>query len=740
MAMRNWFLLSIFIVTTAARSYAAPDAGFKELHPRPTGYAESGAVSDGPKLSFSSADEFAGVTYDIKAEFPKGDGPAFIVDKVLVNGSPAKDFVVSNEGAFSGGKLVHATEDFSIGVFANWTPNTKYEIKVEGKAESGERIQLAAADTAPERRGKAGISFQSPSEEFPYHYVTLRIPKEIAEPGKVKLVEIDGKKWRDARFFNSGKKHPAKTASGGEVEGESYDGIVEGSRDFRVTAPLSWQNNSTHKMRVVVTTDAGADQVFEDEGSAPGSGGQWSADWPHSASLIVEETAGLPREQEPVHVMVGVFADDITKPENEIRVITLDPTHPKAGQDGWLVAPAQVTNVTVWRDERLLKSEEKDPESGALVHRYDATTTVELVFYADVAAYEKKIYLIVYGNPNATKQEVTGDLKVTKGDRLSQTVENGSYSYFLSVNSGSVETITIRGDGEPVVLEHKLETNGAIHWNPDLYSPPTPWVHISDWETPIYNQITGPLFHRTRRYAPLPHMDSANASVSYSFYANKPYLLISSYMEVNKDMFVQALRNAEVVFNHATLKEFVWQNALGQLQTMDVESARKHPIHALEIPADTPWMALVNREKKVGFASIQLAYLNGNKFGQPPSEAQPYFYVQNGPWVYWSRPIVYPFGGNNFTRMMPVRAGSFYADTNAWIPFRFAKGDDPFADIKRFQKQLTNPLRVHEWAATDDRTPETWVMPILTMPFDEGVAGAVSGHKDASKDEKEKKE
>mgnify|MGYP003445932265 FL=1 len=45
------------------------------------------------------------------------------------------------------------------------------------------------------------------------------------------------------------------------------------------------------------------------------------------------------------------------------------------------------------------------------------------------------------------------------------------------------------------------------------------------------------------------------------------------------------------------------------------------------------------------------------------------------------------------------------------------------------QKLLTNPLRVHEWAATNHRTPGTWVMPILTMPFDEGVAGAVSGHK-----------
>jgi hypothetical protein len=43
---------------------------------------------------------------------------------------------------------------------------------------------------------------------------------------------------------------------------------------------------------------------------------------------------------------------------------------------------------------------------------------------------------------------------------------------------------------------------------------------------------------------------------------------------------------------------------------------------------------------------------------------------------------------------------------------------------------------IHEWMATDARTPDKWVMPILTVPFNEGVPGAVSGHK---QDKEEKK-
>ena len=719
-----------------ALAHAGDATPFSALQPRPSGFTEPNAPPGPLKLDFSGESETAGVTYDVVAHFPKGTSP-FRVETVKVNDIPAEQFLVANQGILNGHHVVNGNEDFTVSVYANWQPSTEYTVTVEGTAESGERVQVAAAEKAPDKRGDTSMSYDGPTVEFPYHHVALNVSAEILAAGKVKSVAVDGKKSRDLRYFNSGKSRLQMYKKDGPAAGENYDGIVDGTRNFRVTAPLSWLNGSMHSMQLTVVDDAGKETVYSAEAAAPASGGYWSADWPHSLSLVVEETAGLTREQEPVHAMVGLFADDITKPENEIRVVTYDPTHPKAGPDGWVVAPVQVTNVSVWRDERLLNSDEKDPETGEHVHRYDATTTVELVFFADVAAYEQKVYYIVYGNPNADRPAVDTQLKVTKGEGMSETVDNAAYSYYLSKNSGAVETVTVLGEGDPIVLEHKLETNGAVHWNPGFYSPPTPWVHVSDWETPIFDAINGPLMYRTRRYAPFPHMDSVNASVTYAFYSGKPYVLMSSFMETNKDMFVQAMRNGEVVFNHAVLNEFVWENPLGKVESLDIESSRKHPIHALEIPADTPWMAFISRDKKVGFANIALAYENGNRYGQPKSEAQPYFYVQNGPWIYWSRPIVYPFGGMNFTRMMPVRAGTFCLEENAWVAFRFAEGSDPFAGIKTLQKELTNPLRVHEWMATDDRTPESWVMPILTMPFNEGVAGAISGHK-ATDDEKKK--
>ncbi|MBI4559864.1 MAG: hypothetical protein HY706_19925 [Candidatus Hydrogenedentes bacterium] len=705
------------------------ERGLDYRHPRPAGYAEPGAAAEPQKIDFLDVERRAGVLIDLVASFPKESQPEFEVERVAVNGVAVSEYLVSNAGIINKNRRVHGLEDFSVSVYAGWNPGQEYRLEVEGKTATGEAVLLAAKASAPaERKPLKGLSFGGPNPEFPYHHVRLTLAKEAIGPGTVTRVEVDGAKNRDARYFNVGVQDPA-AGSDTSPEGETYEGNVDGSRDFEVVAPCSWTNGSSHSVKVTLKTEGGQEKTYQARESAPSSGGYWDAAWPHSVSATLHETQGLIRQSEPVHLCLGLFADDIKNPAAEIRVVTYDPTHPKAGKDGYVVAPCQVTDSVEWRDKKLLTAEEKDAETGELVHRYDATTTVELVFLADVQPYEQRVYQVLYGNRKAEPRTFETDLKVTPGKGMAQTVENRHFSIGLAENSGAVETVTIRGNGEPVLLEHKLETNGAVHWNPDCYTPPIPWVHVSDWENPAYQQISGPIIYRTRKYALLPHMETVDANVSYEFYAGQPYMVMSSFMEARRDIFVQAMRNSEIVFNHAVLNEFVWKDPLGKVQHLDIETSRKHPIHALEIPPDTPWMAFINREKKVAFAAILLAYENGNRFGDPVSATQPYIYVQNGPWIYWSRGLVYPFGGLNFTRMMRARAGSFYFEKCAWVPCRLKDGNDPFEDIERLQKELIHPLLVHEWMGTDARTPEKWVMPLLTMPFDEGVAGAVSAHK-----------
>jgi hypothetical protein len=728
--MRHFAL--IFAVGTALSCLSvsgAPKPDYR--HPRPSGAVEPGVYGE-KTVDFSSPKESAGIQFDTVLHFPGSEVPAFQIEKVTVNGVAATRFLAANNSIFNFNHFANGNEDLTLSVETQWKPDTEYQFTATGKTASGKTVSLSASGKAPSApSGPLGLSFGMPRVEFPYHQATLSLAADSIGSGTVTQVDVDGKKNRDTRFFN--RPHHARASV---KEAESYKGRLFDGQDCRLVIPCNWTNGSTHTVEVTVTLDSGAKKSFKASGTAPGAGGYWNALWPHSVSITLRETAGILRQGEPVHLMLGFFADDITNPTAEIRVVTYDPHSPHAAADGYVVADCQVTSSVTWRDEKVLAIEEKDKDTQERVHRYDPTTTVELVFLADMQPYQEKVYQVLYGNPQAQPQELKTDLVVKPTSGIGRTVETANYLIGLATNSGAMETVKILGKGEPVLLEHKLETNGAVHWNPDFYSPPTPWVHASDWENPEHREINGPLMHRTRSYAPLPHMTDVAAHVSYTFYSGQPYVLCSTLMEVKENLFAQAAREGEIVFNHAVLNEFVWPDPSGTTKSLKFEGARQHPIHALEIPPDTPWMAFINRDIQVGFASILLQYANTNLFGDPVNETQPYIYVQNGPWIYWSRGLVYPFGGLNFTRMMPVRAGSLFLEKNAWVPFRFASGSDPFAEIETLQKELTHPLLKHEWMGTDARTPEKWVMPILTMPFNEGVSGAVSGHKAGNAEKK----
>lgn len=723
-------LLALLILVSAGSAAAET-----LRHPRPAGFAEAGVPGAPASVEFGAVREDTRHTVDLTASFPREALAPGVVTEVKVNGDAREAFLVKNAGIFNGHREVHGNEDISVSVYEGWETGAEYTVEVALATKAGAVLRLSAAGAAPaERAATSGLGFGTPSGDFPYHHVTLTLAKEAIGPGTVTRVEVDGEWNRDARFFNEGAQDPTSAAASPGLEGETYKGEIDGSRNFRIVAPCVWTNGSSHSIKVTVTRADGEETVYEQEGTAPSKGGHWSSAWPYVISLIVHETAGIRRDGEPVHATIGPYADEFGPENSQIRVVTYDPTHPKAGEDGYVVAPHQIIDVAEWRDEEMLNSGEIDAATGEPIRRYDPTTTVEFMFLADVQQYEKKIYQVVFGNEAEHTNVVESDLQVEQHDGQSQTITNGRYSLLTSANSGAVETVTILDGGDPVLLEHKLETNGAVHWNPGIYTPPTPWVHASDWESPEFRQDTGPLMHRTRRHAMLPFMDNVSAHVAYTFYTGQPYILQSSLMEVHEEVFVSALRNGEMVFNHAVLNEFVWLDELGVVRNMLIEGSKEHPVRALDIPADTPWMAFVNREQGVGFANIALEYENTNRFGDPASVSQPFYYVQNGPWIYWSRPMVYPFTGNNMTRLMKVREGSMYYELNAWVPFRFAEGDNPFAEIERLNRQLRSPLRVSEWMATNKRAPRGWIMPILTMPFDEGVPGQIGSQEQVQKE------
>ena len=574
----------------------------------------------------------------------------------------------------------------------------------------------AAAAEAGAAAGRAALTFGYPVEgEAWYHvkgaFVVADVPAgAAAEPWSVDRVTVDGVRVRDFTVSQAGgevDKHGLK-AAGGTIA-------------FDVKARSVWRPGAAASMRVdLVEPKSGELEYAEVEGTAPAGKGYWDPAWKSYLSLVVSEEHGFERTGYPVHATFGVLAGYLASPD-EVRVVKAE----RAGADVlYREVPSQVYDVVTWNDPKVLAVEEKDAVTGEKVVRYHPTTTFSVAFLADVGAMKKATYLVFYNDPGAAKPAYPSDLVVTGGPGLRRTVENSFYKIVLHEKSGVVDKIVEKTTG--ITLEHKLETNGAIHWNPDVYAPPHAWYHISDWTAPENKEVVGPVFYSRNLRDKLPQPDGIEVGIRYHFYAGSPVIMVESVTEVARDTFVQALRNAEVVFNAAVFTKAAFKRD-GRTEVLDFAATKMHPAHAAVLRPDTPWVSFFDEPKGVGFAALYLDLATPNLNGGQASLQQPFIYIQHGLWFYVSRGFVYSFGTNNQTRMLPVAAGSVYYDRNAWIAFPYPKGQALGDYLDARYNALRWPLAVHEDIETYAESPEGWVVPILTEPFEEGVRDAKGG-------------
>jgi hypothetical protein len=406
---------------------------------------------------------------------------------------------------------------------------------------------------------------------------------------------------------------------------------------------------------------------------------------------------------------------------DEIRVVRAEL---KDGDVVYREVPSQVYDMVTWNDPKILAIEEKDAQTGKPVVRYHPTTSLSVAFLADVKPHAKATYLVFYNNPKARKPGYKSDLTVKKGANLGRTIENNFYKIVLQEKSGVIYEIVEKST--KIRLEHKLETNGAIHWNPDIYSPPHAWYHSSDWSNPRATEVSGPVFYSLNLKGALPFPKGVNVGIRYHFYANSPVVMVESITEIEDNLFVMALRNAEVVFNKAVFTKAAFKKD-GGTEILDFATSKMHPTHAAVLRPDTPWVSLFDERKGIGFAALYLDLATPNLNGGQASLEQPYIYIENGPWYYVSRGFVYSFGSNNQTRMLPVKAGSIYYDRNAWIAFPYPKGQALASYLDRYYDMLKYPVAMKDDLETFAESPEGWVVPILTEPFEEGVKSALGG-------------
>jgi hypothetical protein len=558
--------------------------------------------------------------------------------------------------------------------------------------------------------------FGYPAEGEPWYFIKTAFSDTVSlskGTWRVSQITINGTRSRDFLLYRGDE----------ELLGKD----IQGQQPFEAKVRFPWLGNQAYEIQVLLeNAKAKKTATLVQKVSSPALKGYWNLDWKNYLALIVAEENGIERLNYPVQATIGIFANYL-KSGDEIRVVKAE----RAGNDvAYIEIPSQAYDQVTWADQKILSVEEKDDKTGKPIIRYHPTTSLSVAFLANLKPKEKATYLVFYNNPAAPKPAYASDLKVVgagSGQPIGKTIENSFYKVTLNKKSGVIYEITEKTS--KTLLEHKLETNGSIHWNPCLYSPPHTWTHTSDWENPPYVEVIGPVFYSIRITAPLPFYPQVLCSVTYHFYANVPYILIQTTIDVNENMFVQALRNGEIVFNKKVFRNVGYKTMDGRVEAIDLNRTRMHPDHVITLRPDTPWVTFYNQDKGVAFANLYLDLATTNVEGGEASAEQPFIYIQNGPWYYLARGLVYSFGTNNQTRMLPVRKGSVYYERIAFYPFLFKKEQGYSVQADTLFNILKYPLSVLESIETYAESPEGWVTPILTEPFEEGVDQAIGGKK-----------
>jgi hypothetical protein len=482
---------------------------------------------------------------------------------------------------------------------------------------------------------------------------------------------------------------------------------------------LAWEPGKSYKIDVKVklkNTLKGDNSDLLLSGATsltgPMSAKVFDATWKHYKSIVLNETAGIDRTNEPVDMVLAFYADEAKNLKNDLRVVAFDPLTKSITE-----VPSQAYDIK----EDVVEADKMDPNASAYkrstleVPIWVPTITARVAFQANVPANQSRIYLIYFDNARAKEANYTSALKMTgpapgltfdKADKKVREVpiviENQQLKVSLHPHSGALNELTLKSKPE-AMLYHKMETNGSIHWAPEAYPPPRPWTHTSDWMQPDFHSWQGPVVVTTTARAPLPMIPEVDASVSYKFYNNVPYIIATTSTRVNEPLAVQAMRNGEVVFKRELITHLAWFDPI-EKKVKTVELDKIADLDEILMEENTPWLSFYNPKTGIAFGGIQIqSSISGLE--QQPRIVNPYFYCIVGPIVYWSRAMNFTFASSAPQLMIEVPKGTEFWEKWAYVLYQPQKGDNPHAPLIEWQRKLTNPLRVRLTEEVEQRVP-----------------------------------
>jgi hypothetical protein len=572
------------------------------------------------------------------------------------------------------------------------------------------------------------LELNYPSPAVPYYYLKADIDLPAASMIEVEL-SVNGKtlRYTDLRPEHDlgDIAHPHLTNRPPSGSGLSQDNFIY--KNPSIIGWVKWEPGKQYDVKLLVRMKK---ELQPSKNDALLSASQkivapaavvFDEAWKNYKSIVLSETAGFDRKAEAVEVLLPFYPDEVSDLKREIRVVSFDPQTKMVTE-----VPSQVYDIQQYLKEDDL-APDKDGKTTRQIPVWMPTVTARVAFLADVPAKTSRIFFVYYNNKQAMVKTYKTDLQV-QGEAPGLQVDNALLSVILHPKSGHFDQLTLKNKPD-YPLFHRKETNGAIHWNPEIYTPPVPWTHTSDWDPPPHVQsLIGPVISFSDVWGNLREIPQVDASVRYEFYPGKPYFISTTHLRINETVQSIALRNAEIVFKRELITDAAWYDVIRD--SVIVFDVTKMPdLTDIKMPDDVPWISFYNKKTGIGFAGIQLNYSNGGLENRTRL-LNPFFYITGGPWIYWARALSLSFLSSNMQQMIPVMKGNFFSEKWAYLVYETQKGDKPFAPVLEWQKKLTNPLRIQLVEEVDDRVSKT-VTELFIEKGKTGWEGRATGkHKD----------
>ncbi len=563
---------------------------------------------------------------------------------------------------------------------------------------------------------KFELGYPCPAIPF-YHFIA---ELELPEASIIEVeTAVDDKVLRFTDLHkeneNADMDRPALSHRPPSGYGLSQDGTLY--KNPHVVGWFKWEPGKDYKITIKVRLKKNIHASKDDEYltvtrtlTAPNQAASFNTEWKSYKSVVLSETAGIDRKSEPVEILLSFYPDESEHIKRDIRVVAVDPKTHEITE-----IPSQVYDI-----QKFLEEDPLDPDENGNPTReipfWMPTVTARVAFLADVPAKSSKVFLVYYNNDNALAKMYKTDLRV-QGEAPGLRIDNDKLSIVLHPNSGHLDQVTLKSKPQNPLF-HRMETNGAIHWNPGVYAPPRPWTHTADWKPPTNVKfMAGPVISTAEMWGNLRELPEVDASVRYEFYPGVPYFISSTSMRINKRVDCIALRNGEIVFKRELMTHAAWYDAISD-SVIVYNVAEMPDLADLFLQDDVPWISFYNEDTGIGFCGIQLSYSNAG-LETRPRLLNPYMYITAGPWIYWARALSLSFLASNMQQVIPAMEGNFFSEKWAYLTYEIDKGDNPLKSVFEWEKKLNNPLRIRLVEEVDERVSRT----VNEIFIDEGKSG-----------------